>query len=265
MPSDVRFTKKTLDFLASAGTQTSPDWLKANSSAHKELVIAPLAALAAHLVRGLAGSPDARGYKLPRRGFGRLRRPSHKVQPGHPAYRNWVQLQSARARTSIFDDNPRLYFYASPTSIYAGGGVDEPSSRQIKRIRAWLADEPEALVSLLKSRAFKKQFPDGFDQERILKTLPRHYPPTHPRIQWLRLQAFWMQRSFTKKEFYSAEFADLVLENWRQTLLFNEQLFEALDTSNDHIPFVPARDADDEDVEDEDETPDRNELWDERL
>ena len=252
-----KFTKKTLEFLATAGAQTSPRWLDKHKKEHEEYVVRPLSALAHHLAENMRYTKEAWQYRFPVRGFGRLRRPKHKIKRGQAAYRNWVHLRGVRPSKSLFDENPGLYFYLSDKEVFAGGGLYDATSRQVKQIRAWLAEDPKDLKLLFASKTFKRIFPSGFENKKILKTYPRFYPQDHKRIEWLRLQAFYVTQSFTKKEFYSESFKDLVLENWQQTLKFNE-LLSAHFVIDEYRPSSKAA-FDDED------SPPQAELWDERL
>ena len=256
-----RFTKKTIEFLREAGEATSPDWLDRHKKEHQEFLIQPLQALAFHIIEKLGGAPEGRGYKFPRRGFGRLRRPSHKVGRGEPAYRDFVHLQASRPSKSIFDENPNLYFFLSPDSIFSGAGMYEPSSRQVKKVRAWLADDPSEMFDLFKSKAFKREFPNGLEMDKVLKTFPRFYPQDHKRIQLLRLQAFYVKRDFSRKEFYSAEFADMLVENWRQALKLNELLYDVWNAREEGF-IAPEAALEEEPDEDSGSNAD---LWDDRL
>jgi uncharacterized protein (TIGR02453 family) len=259
------FSKKTIDFLQTAGDETSPEWLAKHKKEHTEFVIEPLKALAKKVSGGLSKDPLARRYRLPRQGFGRLRRPERKVEPGQPAYRNWVKLQGTRPAKSIFDENPLLYFFLSPTKIFSGAGFYDPSSRQIKKMRAWMADDPGELVKILKSKKFAGEFPAGLATDKKLKTLPRFYPPNHKRIEWLRLQAYYVNHTFTRRELYSKEFGDLLLENWKQGLRLNELLYEIWQ-SDEALNYVPGQDgsgAEDPDSEEGDSG--KPVFWDERF
>ena len=224
MASIPRFSKKTIDFLTAAGQQTSVDWLKEHKREHEDYVIQPLSALADYLSENLRSVGAARGYRFPSTGFGRLRRPKSKVGPGDPAYRSWVHLRASRPSKSLFDENPGLYCYVSSDRLFAGGGLYDASSRQIKQIRGWLAEDPKELRSLLASKAFARVFPRGLETGKVLKTFPRGYAQDHRRIEWLRLQAYYVTQKFSKKEFYAEGFKDLVLANWTQTLRLNELL-----------------------------------------
>lgn len=255
------FSKKTIDFLIKAHKQTSPTWLDKHKAEHNDLVIQPVRDLALYLASRLERKPEARGYKFPRRGFGRLRRPKNWVTAGEPAYRDWLHIQASRPSNSIFDDNPGLYFYLSPESTFAGGGLYNASSRQIKQMRAWIDTDAKSLDKVLKSKSFKAEFTDGLKTDKILKTFPRLYPPDHKRIEWLRLQAYYVSRKISRKELYSNECNDIILANWQQTLRFNEILYEALSESNRTI--APEKAA----TEEPDETANESatDLWDDRL
>ena len=250
------FSKKTLDFLETAGKQKSLNWLDKHKTEHEELVVEPMRNLATHVASALARLPDARGYKFPKRGFGRLRRPEHKIGPGDPAYRNWVHMQPSRPSASRFDDNPGLYFFLSPERVFGGGGLYMPSSRQIKKLRMWIDDDPSEMAGLLKSKAFREHFPRGFETGKCVKTYPRGYSPDHPRISWLKLQAYYITREYSKKELYSKNFAQILTEDWRQALRFNEVLYGALEKDIWHVP--PREET-------FEETTEKVDLWDERL
>ena len=91
-----------------------------------------------------------------------------------------------------------------------------------------------------------------------MKTFPRNYPTDHKRIEDLRLQAYYVTRTYSKRELYSADFKDMVTESWRQSLRLCELLFATwMDPSFD-APIVAASN-------DEPDEPEILELWDDRL
>lgn len=255
------FTKKTLDFLRRAGSQKSVDWLDDHKGEHRELIVEPMTELALGLLARLGRLPEARGYKFPVRGFGRLRRAKHKVARGGIAYRDFVHMSASRPSKSLFDQNPTLYFYMSPKETFAGAGMYEPSSRQVKQIRAWIDTDPGELVRLLKSRPFKTEFANGLETEKRVKTNPRAYSPDHRHIEWLRLQAYYVTQKFTQRELLSREFTDLLAESWKQGLRLNAVLDEALSDWNHTL--APAEDVASDESSDEGDA--GGVLWDDRL
>jgi uncharacterized protein (DUF2461 family) len=253
------FTKKTTDFLKLAGAQTNPKWLDSHKKEHLEYVQEPLRELAIYL--GSKLKTEARGYKFPVRGFGRLRKPQHKIVRGQPAFRDWVKLQAARPSKSLFDTNPGFYFFVSAKECFTGAGHYEPSSRQIKQIRQWIDNDPSSLVKLLKHKHFAGIFPDGLETEKILKTFPRNYAVDHKHIEWLRLQAYYVNATFARKALYSSEFKDLVLESWRQGLRLNNVIEDALSEWNHVAPEDAPEDLASDAALDETS----GDLWDDRL
>ena len=98
-----------------------------------------------------------------------------------------------------------------------------PSADQTKHIRKWIDQDPSLLEALFKDKDFKKRFPD-FGDERVLKTKPRDYPIDHPKFDWLRLSGWYVWRPFTKKEFFSPKFHEILIEDWKQILRLNQIL-----------------------------------------
>jgi hypothetical protein len=98
-----------------------------------------------------------------------------------------------------------------------------PSADQTKHIRSWIDKDPSMLDALLEDKKFKKRY-SGLGDERVLKTKPRDYPMDHPRIEMLKLSGFYVWRPFTKKEFFSKNFSDLLIEDWSQVLRLNKVL-----------------------------------------
>jgi uncharacterized protein (DUF2461 family) len=132
-------------------------------------------------------------------------------------------MSASRDSGSLYEDLPGLIFHFSTQDIYSAGGLYMPSSRQVKQIRAWIAEDASALEALFRDRSFKKRFKDLGD-ERQLKTFPRGYPIDHPKMKWLKLTGWYVWRPFTKKEFFSAHFHELLAEDWRQILKLNAVL-----------------------------------------
>ena len=108
--------------------------------------------------------------------------------------------------------------------ILVAGGLYMPSSRQVRAIREAIARDATPFDRLFASKDFARQFPDGFSDEQISSRNPRGFDPNHPRMPWLRLQAFFVWHHYTKKEFKAADFAEKVARDWKQILRLNEIL-----------------------------------------
>ncbi|MGK5087128.1 DUF2461 family protein [Bdellovibrionota bacterium FG-2] len=228
------FSPQTLKFLEKAGRQKSPKWLDHNRSEYESLLVAPLKHLAQHLKSTLGR--EAPLYHFPQKGIGRIKRPSNRVKErGGSLYRDWMTYSASRPAQSRFEHNPNLFFLMNPEdkkdSVLVAGGLYMPSSRQVKAIRQAIAESPlfvKELKALFASKAFSACFKGGFSSERISSRIPRGFDPSHPQIEWIKLQAFFVWRSYTRKEFISPKFPAIMERDWRQILRLNALLKKAL-------------------------------------
>jgi hypothetical protein len=103
-----------------------------------------------------------------------------------------------------------------------------PSSRQLRAVREAIARDATPFDRLFRDKAFSRLFPGGFAREKVATRPPRGFDPTHPRLDWLKLQGFYVWRSYSRREFASAEFPMLVARDFKQVLRLNELLEAAL-------------------------------------
>lgn len=221
-----RFSKKSLQFLLKAPRQKRPDWLERNQAEFVETIQAPLQHLARFLKTELASV--ASDYHFPLKGIPRLKRSANRAKEYGSLFRDYVSYSASRPSASRFDKNPNLFFMIYPEdkddSVLIAGGLYMASSRQVKAIREAIANDASAFDRLFASKEFKKRFPDGFSDERKSSRVPRGFDASHPRIEWLKLQAFFVWKSYTLKEFSSEGFPRIVADDFRQVLRLNELL-----------------------------------------
>lgn len=226
-----RFSKETLPFIEKASKQNHPEWLNRNREAYENLLLAPLQHLAQHLKKEL--SSEAPGYHFPQKGIGRLKRPAHRIGKNGGMYKNWISYSAARPAKSRFEHNPNLFFMMQTDDpdgddVLVAGGLYMPSSQQTRAIREAIAAEDSSFASdltrLFASKAFSARFKGGFSSERISTRVPRGFDPNHPKINWLKLQAFFVWKPYSKKDFTSTDFSNQVALDWAQILRLNELL-----------------------------------------
>ncbi|MGZ3698154.1 MAG: DUF2461 family protein, partial [Bdellovibrionota bacterium] len=226
-----KFTRQTLPFILKVSRQRHPTWLERNREEYEKALLLPLQNLARHLKSELA--PVATGYHFPQKGIGRLKRPANRVgEYGGGLYKDWVSYSAARPRVSRFDHNPNLFLLLSPTDpkdpVLVAGGLYMPSSRQLRSIREAIARDASAFERLFASKEFARCFPGGFSDEKSATRPPRGFDPDHPKMKWLKLQAFFVWKPYSKKEFTSAKFPELLARDCRQIVRLNELLDKAI-------------------------------------
>lgn len=231
MAKPIRFHADTLKFIEKAGRQKRTDWLDRNQVDYDRLIRQPMLHLAQHLKNELSDS--AIGYRFPQTGLARLKRTADRAKEYGTPFRDWVTYSASRPRVSRFDHNPNLFFMINPTDedgdqILVAGGLYMPSSRQMRAIRESIACDASPFEKLFASRAFSARFSDGFSNERISSRVPRGFDPSHPRLKWIQLQAFFVWHSYSKKEFTASDFATLVAKDFAQILRLNHLLDQAI-------------------------------------
>ena len=226
-----RFSKKTLEFLRKASRQKRPEWLDRHRAEYEEALLAPLTHLAEQLKERLG--PLAPGYHFPQRGIGRIKRSAERAREEGRAFKGWVHYSAARPRKSRFETNPNLYFMIdggdSEHPVLSAGGLYMPSSAQVRAIREAIARDASAFDRLFASKEFRRAFPDGFCDDKISSRPARGYDREHPRMDWLRLQAFFVWRPYTMREFTSADFPQKVAADLKQVLRLNALLELAIE------------------------------------
>lgn len=214
------FSQATIDFIEKAGRQKKADWLDKNREEYEAVILNPMKDLmqATHL----ALKEEARGYHFPLRNLGRLKRNADSAKEGKP-FRDWIGVSVSRDSGSRYESCPNLYFSVDHEDILTAGGLYMPSADQTKHIRKWIDQDPSALEELLEDAKFKKVYKE-LGTERMLKTKPRDYPVDHPKFNWLKLSGWYVWRPIRKKDFFSKNFAELVIADWRQVLRLNAVL-----------------------------------------
>ncbi len=253
MKSVPRFSKESLSFLLEASRQKSETWLDRNRERYEVLLLEPLKHLAVELKSKLGKL--APGYHFPQKGIGRLKRSRERAKVDG-LYRDWMHYSAARPRSSRFEHNPNLYFLLNPEDrddpVLLAGGLYMPSSRQLRAIRESIAADASAFEKLFRSRSFSAHFRGGFAREKISSRPPRGFDPAHPKMDWLKLQAFYVWKPYSLAQFTSASFAGRGVEDCRQILRLNELLDAALSGKPVHVdrPARPRRTSGRGDVSD---------------
>lgn len=144
-----------------------------------------------------------------------------------------MSYTASRPSGSRFDHNPSIFFMINPgdeegDTVLLAGGLYMPSSRQLRAIREAIAEDASAFDQLFASKSFRACFKGGFSDERISTRSPRGFDPNHPRMNWLRLQGFFVWSSYSKRDFSSAQFSDQVVTDAKQILRLNELLEDAI-------------------------------------
>ena len=127
------------------------------------------------------------------------------------------------------------YFHIEEGGAFVGGGFWQPSSDDMKRIRAAIADDPDELRQIITSKAFKSTFGELKGQQ--VKTAPKGYKKDDPAIDLLRYKQFLISRSFTDKEMLAPDYADKVVATFKAMRPFFDYMSYVLTTDKNGEPI----------------------------
>jgi uncharacterized protein (TIGR02453 family) len=191
---------EAVEFLQGIELDNSKSYWSAHKDLYQEKLLGPMTALLAELA--------------PEFGPGRVFRPYRDIR---------FSADKSPYKTNIAAHNDAGYISLSADALGAGSGLYRPSSDQLARFRAAVADDrtgPE-LVRLVTALR-KKQV--AVSAHEVLKSAPRAYPSDHPRIDLLRQKGLtawkewpvgsWLDTSAPKRRIADFLRATAPLRKW---------------------------------------------------
>jgi uncharacterized protein (TIGR02453 family) len=186
-------------FLRELSANNNRDWFEANKSAYERAVRDPLLRFveefgpALHKIsRHLVADARANGGSISRiyrdLRFSKDRRP----------YKTDMALHFWHRKTRPGSQAPSYYLRLAPGECLAGGGMWQPDSATLKKVRAAIAAQPKAWQSVHDAGLLIKG--------EMLRRLPPGYPSEHRFAADLMRKSFLISQPFTEREVCSAAF-----------------------------------------------------------
>lgn len=123
-------------------------------------------------------------------------------------------------------DAPVFYLHLQPGESFIGGGVWHPQPDSLKRIRAYLLNNPTSWTRATRSPAFLKHYALGGD---TLSRPPQGFDPAHPLIEDLKRKDFIASRALKDSDVCADDFAQRVVADFRALSPLMDWLCGALD------------------------------------
>lgn len=96
--------------------------------------------------------------------------------------------------------------------VEIAGGLWHPDSERLKKVRMEIDYEGDKLSGIIGSKPFQDSY-ELYTQD-TLKTTPKGYPKDHEHIELLRLKTFAAFRQIGRKDVYSSDFGEMVMESY---------------------------------------------------
>lgn len=202
------FTPATLRFFRGLARNNNKPWFEANRPAYENDVRAPMRDLVEEMdVRFARFAPEICGDL--KRSMFRINRDIRFSKDKSPYKTNagcWFfhRATTGKVGSEGNEGSAGFYFHLEPGKSFVGGGLWHPPRPQLNKLRAAMADKPDAFIRM--TRALPRRF-GGLDDEDALKRMPRGYSEDHPAAQWLRYQSFVTGRPIPDAQVTSAKLA----------------------------------------------------------
>ena len=207
------FSPATFKFLRALERNNNRNWFQEHKHEYERDVREPFLALITDLQAPLAKiSPHYRAD--PRKSGGslyRIYRDTRFANDKQP-YKNWQGSRFFHERRHEIPA-PAFYLHIQPGDCFSGAGMWHPEPDALKRIRGFLADNPEAWKRATRSKAFRDHF--TFWGESLTRP-PRGYDPDHELIDDLKRKDFAAGEGFDDKFACSSELLPWVVDTFKR-------------------------------------------------
>lgn len=222
----VYFTSDTMAFLRNLACNNTKIWFTEHRFDYEAHVREPMLQFIADMQEPLSQiSPHLRAD--PRAHGGSLFR-VHADTRFHkgPPYKPWVSAKFFHERRRDVH-SPSFFLQIRPNnSGFLGGGLWQPSSENLKKMRAFLVDNPAAWNAAVHTPAFEDRF--SMWGQSLLRP-PRGYAADHPLITDLKRKDFAAGERVTTALALSSELLPVVLDAYKALAPMMDYLCAALD------------------------------------
>ncbi|GAC1631879.1 MAG: DUF2461 domain-containing protein [Nevskia sp.] len=235
------FTPHSLKFLRGLANNNSREWFAAHKSEYEEHVKlpflrligdldAPLKTISPHYVANPkpVGGSMFRIYRDTR--FAADKTP-YKPWAGasfyHQATKAIIRGGDAEQGTMGRLDAPGFYLHVQPGETFLGGGLWHPQPETLKRIRAYMLNNPASWKATTRSAAFRKTF--GTLGGDSMKRVPLGFDAAHELIEDLKRKDFVCSAPLGDEALCAPDLPNTVIKHFKLTAPLIDWLCGALD------------------------------------
>ncbi len=102
-------------------------------------------------------------------------------------------------------------------SVFAGGGIYQPMSPHLKRIRALIASDHKSLAKILAMDDFQEYFPTGLTGESLTR-MPLGYSEDHPAAKFLKMKSFLFSSDLAERDLLSEDLPEVLGSRFKAAL-----------------------------------------------
>jgi uncharacterized protein (TIGR02453 family) len=207
------FSPATFKFLRALNRNNNRDWFLAHKADYERDVRDPFVELITDMQAPLA-KISGHFRADPRKNGGSMFRiyRDTRFSGDKDPYKPWASARFFHERRHEIPA-PSFYVHIKPGDCFVGGGMWHPEPDALKRIRAFIADNPAAWKRATQSKAFRDHF------ELLGESLsrpPRGFDPGHELIEDLKRKSFAAGEAFEESLACSSELLPYMVDSYKR-------------------------------------------------
>lgn len=213
----------TFDFLNDLAVHNNKEWMDANKKRYNTAKQVIIDLVAEVIKKSTEFDPDLAQLD-PRKTLFRINRDIRFSKNKDPYKTNFgASLTIGGSKTG----RPGYYIHIKPEDNHVGGGIYQPSSEFLSKIRQEIDYNGAELRQIIEAKDFKAYYGEPYGDR--LKTAPKGYPKDHEQISLLQLKHHVFMKKMGTKEALSDSFVDTIVRGFRLLYPYNQFLIQAMD------------------------------------
>jgi len=207
--------KTTLKFLKDLRLNNSKEWLDGNRISY-ENVKNDILTLTSELITSVSNLDKtiSNAYLDPKKCITRLNRDLRFAKDKTPYKTDYYIVLNKNGKNS---PSAFYYLHIEPGNCFVGGGVYNPQSDQLKKIRQEIDYAFDEWTAIINDKTFKKIFPSGINNSGVLTRTPKEFDEANQASEFLRMKGFYTMEKLTDKEIMSIDTFDKINSYFKTT------------------------------------------------
>jgi len=214
--------KTTLTFLKDLKKNNNRDWFKKHKNVY-ESALADFEELIGELLFAVSAFDKTIVGVQPKETMFRIYRDVRFAKDKTPYKTHFGAVIGPGGRKCT---DAMYYFHLEPGNSFLAGGLHQPPSPDLAKIRTEIDKNGSALKKIMKSASFKKLF-EKIEGEQLISA-PRGYDVDHPHIDLLRYKDLLITRTLSDTQALSQQLVPEMTKTFKAMKPFNDFLNNAL-------------------------------------
>ena len=112
-------------------------------------------------------------------------------------------------------NTPGYYIHIQPGKSMIGGGLYQPESSALSKVRQEIDYNPDEWLGLISSKQVKKYFKNIPDNTDKLVRVPKGYDESNPLLEYLKLKSFVFTQTFPDETILKGDFLKLIANSFK--------------------------------------------------